>query len=392
MRTWGSCWILSVLWIGAVPLPALAFAPRTGQTVVVSEALQDDLYVAGGTVTATAPVDGDVVAAGGTVHLVGEVSGGVLAAGGALTVDGAIGRTLRAVGGAVTIDSRIKSDAVLAAGTVRVGSAAQIGRDLVIGGGSVNVSGTVGRNALIGGGDVVIAGAIHGDTEIQASRIILLPTARIGGALRYYADQPIEIQPGAQVAGGTTEMPAPSRPRWAVGAPFSPRLWLWRSVAETIALLVLGLAAFAVAPRGAALVVREVRERFGRSLIAGFALMVSVPVAAVLLLFTVIAIPLSVIGMLLYLATVYPGQVFVAAWLGYAILSGAGRRSGRGPSAYWSVVVGVIVLVALFAIPYAGWLIRLLAAFSGFGALWLTLWGAATSRSVAPQAPSPAAP
>ena len=68
MQRWGCCWIMSLVSIGALALPAMAFTPRTGQAVVVSEALHDDLYLAGGTVTATAAVDGDVVAAGGTVE------------------------------------------------------------------------------------------------------------------------------------------------------------------------------------------------------------------------------------------------------------------------------------------------------------------------------------
>jgi hypothetical protein len=390
MRKWGRCWIASVLWIAALALPAMAFVPRTGQTVVVSEALQDDLYLAGGTVTATAAVDGDVAATGGTVDLAGDVSGGVLAAGGALTVGGTIGRALRAAGGAVTIDARIKGDAVLAGGTVRVDSAAQIGRDLVIGGGSVNVSGRVGRNALVGGGDVVIGGAIRGDAEIQANRIIVLPTARIGGALRYAADQPIEIQAGAQIAGGTTQMPAASRPRQVVTSPFSPRRWLWRSIAETIGVLVLGFVVFAVAPKGAATVVGEVRERFGHSLLTGFVLLVTVPVAAVLLLFTVVGIPLSVVGMLLYLATLYPGLIFVAAWLGDRILQRIRKRVDATPSIYWPLAVGAIALALLFAVPFAGWLLRLVAILVGFGALWATVWrgitGHPSTAGIRPQA------
>ncbi|HET8999683.1 MAG TPA: hypothetical protein VFP86_08565 [bacterium] len=219
----------------------------------------------------------------------------------------------------------------------------------------------------------MIGGAIRGDADIQANRIIVLPTARIGGALRYAADQPIEIQSGAQIAGGTTQMPAPSRPRRAVGAPFGPRFWLWRGVAEMIGLLVLGLVTFAAAPRGAFPVVREIHERFGRSLLTGFVLLVTVPVAAVLLVFTVIGIPLSVIGMLLYVATLYPGLVFVAAWLGQRVLQRIRRQGGEIPSIYWSVAVGAIALAVLFAVPFAGWVIRLVAILAGFGALWATV-------------------
>jgi hypothetical protein len=390
MRRWGVCWIVSILSFGAFACPATALVPRTGQTVVVSEALHDDLYLAGGTVTVTAAVDGDVMAAGGTVDLAGNVSGGVLAAGGTVTAGGTIGRSLRAAGGAVTVDSHIKGDAVLAGGTVHVDSAAQIGRDLAVGGGSVNISGSVGRNAVIGGGDTVIGGTIHGDVEIQANRIVLLPTARIGGALRYFADRPIEIQAGAQIAGGTTQMPAPSRPRQAIGAPISPRLWLWRGIVEVISLLVLGCVTFAVAPRGAFLVVRELEERFGRSLLTGFILFVTVPVTAVLLAFTVVGIPLSVVGMLLYVATLYPGLVFVAAWVGHQALRRMRHPSGEVPSIYWSVAAGAVALAVLFAVPFAGWIIRLVAILAGFGSLWVAVWRAA-ARPVAPGPLSPAA-
>jgi hypothetical protein len=386
MRTWARRCIVCAVWIGALALPAMAFVPRVGKTVVVSEALQDDLYLAGGTVTATAAVDGDVVAAGGTVDLAGEVTGDVLAAGGTITASGAIGRSLRAAGGTVTIESRIKSDAVLVGGAVHVNPAAQIARDLVVSGGTVNVSGTVGRRVFIDGGDVVLGGAIQGNADIQASRIVLLPTARIGGALRYSADQPIEVQPGAKIAGGTMQFPATSRPRMVVAYPFSRAFWLWRRVAELIAVLVLGVVTFAVAPRGASAVIQQVGDRFWRNVLMGFVLLVTVPAAAFLLLFTIVGIPLAVIGMLLYLASIFPGEVFVAGWVGYAILFGLRRAPGRGPSLFWSLLVGAIVLMILFAIPYVGWAVRLVMLFAGFGALWVTVWAAGTSRPTAAQA------
>ena len=367
--------ILTLVGIVVLSSPVAAFAPRSGNTVVVSQAVQDDLYLAGGTVLTTAAVDGDVVAFGGTVELGGDATGGVLAAGGSVTIGGAIGHSLRAAGGTVTVDAKISGDAVVAGGVVRVQPAARIGRDLVVGGGTVTVAGMVARNVAIGAkGDVVIGGSIHGNADIQASRITLLPTARIDGGLRYAADQPMVVQAGAQIAGGTTQVPrspAPRRPG---------RVGVVRGVAELIALLVLGLVTFAVAPRGATAVAGDVRQRFWRSVALGFVLLVTVPVAAVVLTLTVVAIPLSVIAMLLYFATLYPGQVFVAAWLGQVILRRIGTE--RPPSIQWSLAVGAFVLVLLFAIPFAGWVARLLALCAGFGALWTILWAGATSRSL----------
>jgi hypothetical protein len=254
-----------------------------------------------------------------------------------------------------------------------------VGRDLVVAGASVNISGAVLRNAVIGGRDVTVGGAIRGDALIRAHRVVLLPTTRIGGTLRYAADQPIEVRSGAQIAGGTTQVPVGTPPRQALRAPLSPRFRLWRAVADAIALLVIGLVVFAVAPGAALPVVREVRERFGRSLLIGFILFVTVPVAAVLLVCTVFGIPLSVVGMLLYAATLYPALIFVAAWLGSSVLQRL-RRGATHASMYGSVALGAVVLAVLFAVPWAGWLLRLFAMLAGFGALWTSLWRTITAR------------
>lgn len=326
--------------------------------------------------TAIAPIDGDVVAAGGTVELDGQITGGVLAAGGMLKIGGSVGRSVRGAAGTLSLSSRVGDDAVLVGGAVTLDRAAQIGRDLVVRGGAVTVLGTVGRRARIAGSNVVIGGTVEGDTEILADRIVLSPTARLGGTLRYAAEQPVEIQPGAQVAGGTERIPASSLARPAVRLPLGPRFWLARHVAEAVALLVLGVVAFRVAPLGASAVTREIEQRFWRTLLAGFVLVVAVPAAAGLALVTIVGIPLSVVAMLLYLATLYPAQVFVAAWLGTQIMKRARRGEGGLVSALWSVVIGTVALALLLAVPYGGWAVRLWAVFLGFGALWVTVWKA----------------
>jgi len=375
MRRWAGSAVASAFAIVALAVPAAAFVSRSGQTVVVTQAIQDDLYVAGGSVATNAPVEGDVVAAGGSVDLRGVVGGGVLAAGGKVTVSGAVGRGVRAAGGTLTLASRINGDAVLAGGVVQVTPAAQIGRDLVVQGGSVTVSGTVARNALISGRMVVVDGAIRGNAEIQANRIVLLPTARIGGKLSYFADVPLELHQGTQVVGGTVQMAPPSEPAWARAAPFGAGARFWKGLVEAAVLLIIGIVAFGASPRGVTTVIMEIRQRFVRTLIFGFFLMVVVPLAAMLLLFTVVGIPIAVIAMLLYLATLYPSLAFTAAWVGHSLLSLIPRPVKPAPD-QWGIVLGVVVLVALFAAPYAGLAIRLLALFVGFGALWATVWRA----------------
>jgi hypothetical protein len=110
-----------------------------------------------------------------------------------------------------------------------------------------------------------------------------------------------------------------------------------------------------------------------------------------LLVFTVVGIPLSVVGMLLYAATLYPALVFVAAWLGHWLIQRMRRQGAGEPSIYWALAAGAVALAVLFALPLAGWVIRLVAILAGFGALWTIVWRGVASRPLAPGTPSPEA-
>lgn len=366
---------LALFLIVLLPVSALAFVPRTGDTVAVTGQIRDDLYAAGGTVEVVGQVDGDVVAAGGTVTLAGPVTGGILAAGGSVSVRGATGRSIRAAGGSLSISGPVAADAVLAGGSVEVEQTAVLGRDLVATGGNLRLSGTVKRNAYLTGDTITIGGTVQGDVHATGDRIVLLPTARVAGRLRYASERGIEIQSGARVAGQVTRVSRPSAP----GAMFQPAARFGfpyaGRVLEIVWLVVLGSVLLAVAPGVVQRVREQVAGRLGMSALTGFVLLVAVPVAAVLLLITIVGIPLAAIVMLLYFAALYPGQVFVSAWLGDRIVQRLNR--GRKPlSPYLTLALGVVALIVLVSIPFIGWLVRLLAVLTGFGAVWAAVWGA----------------
>ena len=364
-----------------VPWPAYAFVPRAGENVAFSQAIQDDLYIAGGTVTVTGTVDGDVTAAGGTVTVIGRVSGALLVAGGTVEIGGSVGRSIRAAGGTVRLGATAGTDAVLAGGNVTVADTGRVGRDLVAGGGSVRITGTVGRNALVGGGNVVIGGSVQGDVDVQADRVVVLSTARIAGRLRYAAGGSAEIQSGAQISGGVERVAAVRPGMREISARQSRFRWLWR-LGEWLGLLAFGLVVFALLPRIPGGVLNEIRARFGASLLTGFVVLAAAPAAAIVLLISIAGIPLAAALVLLWLLTCYSGQLVAATWLGERVLRAV--RGGSAPSVSWTLVVGVTILVILYAVPFVGWLVRLLAVMTGLGAIWLAVWR--STRSPAPSA------
>jgi len=365
-------WVMVPLLILLVTAPGLAFVSRGGDVVTVSEEVRDDLYVAGKAVTVRGPVDGDVAAVGGTVLLEGPTSGGVLATGGTVRIRGQIGRGVRAAGGTVGVETSVGTDAVLAGGLVTLERGGRVGRDLVAAGGTVQVLGEVGRRARLAGGTVLVGGLVRGDVEVDADRVVVLPEARIGGRLRYRSAQPAEVRPGARVQGGVVREAVARPPRVLPGRGRFP--WL-RWTLEALWLLVLGFVVEAVLPRASVRVVEEV-WRAGRNLLVGFVLLVTVPVAAVLLLLTVVGIPLGFLALGLYAATLYLGQVFTGRRIGEELLKRALRTSTVSP--YAATAVGVLVLVALFTLPWVGWIVRMGAALLGFGAIWLVAYRAAS--------------
>ena len=361
--------LLSLLWVLGASPPAFAFETRAGQALVVTERIVDDLYASGGTIDVTGTVEGDLVATGGTVALSGPVGGGVLAVGGTVRLGGVVAQTARTAAGAVTVGGRIGNDLVLLGGTVSFERGADVGRDLVAIGRTVFIWGNVGRRARLNGNSVIIGGSIRGDVAVNAGTIVLLPTARINGRLRYMANRPAEIHQGAHVVGGVERMARPG----GVYRELQQRVPYAGRVLEGLWLLVLGFMVVAVAPGGVPQVVDRVRHRPGPALLTGFLLLVTVPVASVLIALTVVGTPLAVVLILLYGATVYPSQVFVAAWLGDFFVRPLARRA---PSLYVAQTIGTVILVAIVALPVAGMIIRLLALLLGFGALWSALWAA----------------
>lgn len=364
-------WVVALLFVLLMTAPGLAFVSRGGDVVTVSEEVRDDLYVAGGTVSVRGPVDGDVAAAGGTVLLEGPTSGGVLATGGTVRIRGRVGRAVRAAGGTVSVDAAVGTDAVLAGGLVALERGARAGRDVVAAGGTVHLLGEVGRRARLAGGTVFIGGSVGGDVEVDADRVVVLPEARIAGRLRYRSAEPADVRPGAQVRGGVVQETVARPPRVLPGRGRFP--WV-RWAVEALWLLTLGVVAQVVLPRASARVSEET-ARPGQSLLAGFVLLVTVPVAVVLLLLTVVGIPLGLFAFGLYAATLYLGQVFTGRWVGEGLLKRILRTSTVSP--YAATAVGVLVLVALFTLPWVGWIVRTGAALLGFGAIWLVAYRAA---------------
>lgn len=365
--------------------------PR-GQTI------DDDVYVLSGTVTIDGRVRRSVVIAGGTITLNGQVDGDVTVAGGTVTINGPVGGSVRVAGGTVTINAPVGWDALVAGGDITLGSGSRITNDVVLGAGSAVVSGRIGGDLRGSAAEIRLLGEVRGDVVLNVGeRLSLGPQAVVGGDLIYQAPQEASIDPTARIRGQTRF----TQTRAAAGG--EPRLtervlaWLGSLLLRLTWALVAGTLLVLLLPRRSATIADTLREAPLASLLWGIALLIAVPILAIVLLVTVVGVPAGLLLLGSYLAALYLSQVF----LGLSLVRGAvpgSWRTDRRLQLWLTMLVGtsLVVLVRLLPLPFgiAAWwtaILSILIAALALGAIWtdVTGWGKPVPALAPAAAPAP---
>ena len=357
--------LILIAYLAAAP----AVLAATGGEQTVEHASAGHHFSAGPDVELGDAIDGDAYAVGARVALAAPVAGQAVLGGGQVEVSGQVARGLFAVGGTVVVSGTVHGDADLAGGTVELTPAAKIGGNVTMQGGRLTMAGATDGRLRMTGGDAVMNGTVAGDAEITAGHIEIGREARIAGTLRYRSEQEPVIAAGAQLLGGLQHLPAaPFSGSWREGARHALHGTggaIWPTGSFVIgALLLLILPGFL--RDTSTLAVGE----WGRNLGIGFAVVVAVPVAVILLFVTLIGIPLGLLTIAFYVALLLLGYLVGAVALGDFVL---GRLApARAAAIGWRVLALLAVLIALGIVrrvPLVGGWVLSLVFLVGVGAL-----------------------
>lgn len=360
----------------ATALCLASHAPAAAAADDLAQArLGDDVFAAGGALTVGEPVAGDLFVAGGSVALDAAVAGDASAGAGKLRVAADVGDSLHAAAGQITINGKVGRHARLAGGQVELGYGSVVLGNVAVAGGQLRLLGAVHGDVLAAGGRLQIDGVVGGNVVAGSGLVELGPHARISGQLRHLGGS-VQRDPEAQVAGGIEAWPSGGRHddmspaasrhahenRAAIG-------WPW-----TLALVVLAAVLLAVLPGVQARVGLTLRQRPALSVALGLAWMVCAPVALLLLLLTVIGIPLTLLGGMLYVLLVPLAYVSAAIALGDWALRACSPAAASQWA--WRVVAAAAVLGLLSQsarVPWLGAVLMSLTLLAGLGALALQL-------------------
>jgi len=343
-------WLLALALLVLVPSTALAAEVRSAKnqlTLGSGETIQDDVYATAGMVTVSSNIGGDLTVAGGTIRVDGNVTQDVLAAGGQVTLNGNVGDDVRMAGGTLQINGAVGGDLLVAGGNV------EIGENAVIKG-----------QVFVGGGSVVIAGHT-GAIKAAPGSLELTKTAVVNGDLNYRSSQAAVIDSAARVTGHVNfnQIQARHRANYAavgMASFFSLLLWLSGFILAGLFML--------LAPSKTEKLVKNWRSEFWTNLLTGFLFMVAAPVAAVILMITVIGLPLGIGLLILIPILIFIGKLVTIFVLGCWAQKLWNKETPDRPT-WLAAFVGSIILMFLGIIPLLGWLAIAVVGLTSLGAL-----------------------
>lgn len=319
------------------------------QGVAVHGTLAGDLILLGPEAVITGTVEGDVIGISERVRISGQVLGDVRVLSlDSVVIEGRVGRS------ALTVSQR----AVLSPG-------AEIGTTWIALSGHAELSGTVRRSLFAAATTFTVAGEVGGDLSIHAyEKARVLPGAVVRGDVVATGAEPPVIDDGASVGEVRfTPSQAEVRPRLSMDGFALGRL---------AGFAALGLLVTWLAPGLLSSFHRRLNGHFWATLGAGVGLLAGVPLLALVLMLTVGGIPAALMVVLpLYAAAVYLGQVFVAGWLGRAILARV-RGDGQVPR-FGAFLLGLVCLTLLTRLPYVRYVGSFLSVSLALGGLSLTV-------------------
>jgi len=276
-----------------------------------------------------------------------------------------------AAASATSATGKAEDAIVVLSGDVTVGRGERVD-GVFIASGDARIAGRVDGDVIVLSGDVIVSGTIGGDLFTADGEAHLLPSAEVTGDVGYGDEHP-QVALDARVHGDVTKQGWPdvgSLISWIGG------LVVWLAV--SLSLLVLGALLLLIAPRAADSLYARSREKIGPTIAIGIAILIVLPITAVIASITLVGLPLALgiglallpLGAVAYLTSAYA--------LGRRILKPPRQRQ-------LSLLAGLAILRLAALVPFLGALVGLAALIFGLG-----LIGAAIGAAREPQDQLPA--
>jgi len=358
-------WILFcalAVWIFAPVGSSFATDFMSGQSVYVMDTvtINDDIISGAQNTTISGRVRGDLITAGMSTIVDGEVRGSITSFVFDFKMSGHSFNSVRAFAWRIDIDGRIERNLMAYGQNVVIGRQGWVEKDVDFSAGTITLQGRVGGDFKGEGGQVYISGQIDGDVELKSDDVVIQPSAIIGGRLSTIGKREPKIEPGAQILGETEHtLPEAKKPDTYDFSDFVVDAWSFLALALTGGVLLLLFRGFTCG------VTCYVESHLWKSLGLGFVFFVCLPIAAIILMISLIGIPMGIMILAGWLLLFYLAKIFAGLMIGEWIRKKF--QGGKAPGRFWSLLLGLFILTFILHIPVFGVILKLGIVFLMFG-------------------------
>lgn len=361
----GVCVLMVTATTIVAPTPAYALELMRDEEVVTvaeGETIDDTVLVGAEIVIIEGTITGDLVAVGRRVEVSGTVQGNLISFAETVNVTGKVGGF--ALGAANTYDLRgatVGGDLWAAGEKLSLDEAASVGRNATLAGEITSVDGAIVKDLLAFSETVELNGRVGEDLEAFAGRLRLLGDSVVEGNVRFRSDAEKRLHRAetATVNGEVEFLGMPEefeeKSRYA-----TLEYYLWQA-ARLIGAFIVGMFLLWLFPGFRSLQIGAGVEAF-KSAGVGFLALISVPVVAVLVAFTLVGLPVSFISIVLWMLGLYFAKILVGAIVGRMLLSSS-------DSLALTLLAGLTVVLIAVNLPFIGGFINFILTIVGFGLL-----------------------
>ena len=420
-KKWIFATLLSLLLCFIIVPSSFAVEIFEDETVIIKagEVIEDDLMVFANELIMDGTVEGDLLVFANRAKINGLVEGDVLGVAQEIVINGTVADDVRIADMVLTLGeaAQIGDDLLAGAYSFETKAGSLVEGDMLLGVGQSRLAGDVAGDLWMSGGGLELLGTVAGDVQADVGSAADAPVfppftfvpdapqvptvawgltlgeeAAIGGDFTYTAPIAVEI-PTAAVDGQVAfDQVVPVTAEEEVVTPQQRTfIWLGDFFRQLITLLVIGLLMVWIAPHWTNKVAYYVQDKplpnLGWGLLAiavlllaivlTVAVMIMVAILLGALTFADLVSAVVIFGLfvtfgliLLFAFTVaYFTKIIVSVAVGRFLFMRFNSRFAE--SGYWSMALGVFLIVLFTAIPYIGGLLSLIVTILGFGALWM---------------------
>ncbi len=328
-------------------------------------------------------VDASVFLAGQNTENNAHIQGLLCSAGYKVNSTG-VSEYLIAAGYDIAVGGAAVKDAVLAGCNIEISG--NIGRDVYAFGKNISISGTIGRNAKLAADSVSINGTVLGDLDITAGTILISENAVISGKLRYNSDADI-VAPEKALQDAEIFESDVTDTEFFEEQPSATDLLLDAIkgiVFSYVGVLAVAMLLLWLTPLWETVDKKYENASFGKYAAAfgiGFAVLVALPLASVILMVTGFGLRLGFTLLMLYLAAMAVSPVFLSYILGKLLWRKAFKKAVNYPA---ELAIGVLAWRILASVPLLSFLVGFISLPFGIGVFVLLL---GKKKTTAPQIP-----